>query len=165
MQAAKQFSLVQDMPATARAEDRSPTERVFDHWVFMTGRNPARCVLGPMRRKVIERALALYGGDDEVPMLAVEGGASSAWHAGENDDGRAHDDVEFFLRNEVNIERFAAMGEALRARAERALQQQVRDVAARAVVQTISGEDVAQARARMLATRQAVALRMRGGAR
>lgn len=96
---------------------KTARQRVFEHWVFMFGKNPKRCALGPVRQKVIDRALALYGGDEEMAMLAIEGAASSEWHAGGNEDGRVYDDIELFLRDEAHIERFAAMGEQLRERA------------------------------------------------
>lgn len=95
--------------------ERTPVERVFDHWVFMLCRR--RAALGPARRKVIEKALALY--DEETLLLAIEGNAASAWHAGENDRGRAYDDLELILRDEAHVERFAADGEALRERVRR----------------------------------------------
>lgn len=105
-----------DAPAVA---ERTPIERVFDHWVFMLGKNARRTALGPARRRAIERALALY--DEEALLLAIEGCAASAWHAGENDRGRAFDDLELILRDEAHVERFADAGQRLRERmAERA---------------------------------------------
>lgn len=86
--------------------------RLFDHWVFMLGKNPKRVALGPERRKVISRALQLY--ELEVLEMAIEGCAASEWHAGENDRGTVYQDIELILRNEAHIERFAALGEQLR---------------------------------------------------
>lgn len=86
--------------------------RLFDHWVFMLGKNPKRVALGPERRKVIGRALQLY--EVEVLEMAIEGCAASEWHAGENDRGTTYQDIELILRNEAHIERFAALGEQLR---------------------------------------------------
>lgn len=96
---------------------KTPVERVFAHWVFMLGKNPRRCALGPTRRRVIERALELY--EEDVLCLAVDGNAASAWHAGENDRRTAYNDIELILRNEATIERFAEAGERLRQRALR----------------------------------------------
>jgi len=96
------------------AQQQTPVERVFAHWVFMLGKNAARTALGPTRRKVIERALALYAEDDVL--AAIEGCAASQWHAGENDRGRAFDDLELILRDEAHVERFAESGHALRER-------------------------------------------------
>lgn len=106
----------------AQAHERTATERVFDHWVYMLGKNPRRCALGPTRRKVIDRALGLY--DEETLLLAIEGCAASAWHAGANDREREFNDIELILRDEAHIERFAADGEALRERLKRRLEKQ-----------------------------------------
>lgn len=96
---------------------KAPAVRVFEHWVFMLGKNPKRCALGPKRRKVIEAALALY--DEETLRLAIDGCAASEWHAGSNDRGTAYDDIELILRDEAHIERFAQAGERLRERSLR----------------------------------------------
>jgi hypothetical protein len=101
-------------PKTAAKAGAMPLERVFGHWVFMLGKNPKRCALGPTRKRAIERALGLY--DEETLQLAIEGCAASAWHAGENDRGREFNDIELILRDEAHIERFAADGERLRDR-------------------------------------------------
>ncbi len=114
MQSTKMLKLVEQ---DQHAQQKTPAERVFDHWVFMLGKNPRRCALGPLRRKVIERALALY--DEETLCLAIEGNAASAWHAGENDRGTPFNDIELILRNESNVERFCEAGERLRLRAQR----------------------------------------------
>lgn len=112
---ARQLRLVTDeQPAPATDE----VQRLFDHWVFMLGKNPKRVALGPTRRKVIVRALQLYA--SEVLEMAIEGIAASEWHAGENDRCTAYQDIELVLRNEATIERFAAMGEALRIQAANA---------------------------------------------
>lgn len=105
-------------PLAPPAPHKSAAEQVFDHWVFMFGRNPRRCAFGPGRRKAVERALGLY--DLETLMLAIEGCAASAWHAGDNDRNRPFDDLELILRDEPHIERFAADGERLRERADAA---------------------------------------------
>lgn len=94
-------------------QQKTACERVFEHWVYMLGLPPKRCALGPKRRAVIERALALY--DVEVLLLAVEGCAASAWHNGANDRNRAYQDIELILRDERHVEDFAARGDELRA--------------------------------------------------
>ena len=96
------------------AQDKTAVERVFEHWVFMLGKHPQRTALGPKRKRAIEGALALY--DEEVLLLAIEGCAASAWHAGENDRGRPFDDLELILRDEPHVERFAEAGQRLRDR-------------------------------------------------
>ncbi|MEY5097865.1 MAG: Vibrio phage VvAW1 [Pseudomonadota bacterium] len=138
----------------AAAEVLSPEQRVFDHWVWMMGKAPRRTVLGPERRKVLRRALELY--DVETLMLAIEGCAGSAWHAGDNDRGTAYNDLELILRNERNVERFADMGEQLRAKALRQAQRE-RDAAAQGEAAEpvlgaeAAGEDAAKWRERLRA--------------
>ncbi len=139
----------------AAAEALSPEQRVFDHWVWMMGKAPRRTVLGPERRKVLRRALELY--DVETLMLAIEGCAGSAWHAGDNDRGTAYNDLELILRNERNVERFADMGEHLRAKALRQAQRE-REAQAQASAQPVpelgaeaAGEDAAKWRERLRA--------------
>lgn len=151
--AGRQLRLVTDEPAVATSDD---VRRLFDHWVFMLGKNPKRVALGPERRKVITRALQLY--DVDVLEMAIEGCAASEWHAGENDRGASYQDIELILRNEAHVERFAALGERLRIR--------VANDAARARAQAsapVPPHDAAAAeehRQRMFA----MAKRMRGGA-
>jgi hypothetical protein len=116
-----QLKLRHSTPQDARKRVSIPNsnaavERVFEHWVFMLGKNPKRCALGPDRRKVISKALALY--DEDTVLLAIEGCAASAWHRGENDRGGEYTDLTLILRDEAHIERFADEGEALRARLE-----------------------------------------------
>lgn len=150
--------------ATATAEqdatDRTACERVFDHWVYMLGKNAARTVLGPGRRRVIERALALY--DEDTLMLAIEGCAASAWHAGQNDRGRPFNDLELILRDEPHVERFLADGEALHERAERELRrEQLAKHAAERVVE-LDPDAGPAARERLQRLRHQIAQRMRG---
>jgi len=106
-----QLRLVADEQSAPAQDD---VRRLFDHWVFMLGKNPKRVALGPERRKVINRALQLY--DVDVLEMAIEGCAASEWHAGENDRGTVYQDIELILRNEANVERFATLGERLRTR-------------------------------------------------
>ncbi len=113
---------------TGAAAAADPVRQVFEHWVFMLGKNPKRCALGPQRRRVIERALQFY--DEETLRLAIEGCAASAWHGGENDRGTEYNDIELILRNEAHVERFAEMGERLRRRAEAAQRRQQAEPAA-----------------------------------
>ena len=139
----------------ARVGDAAdPVRRVFDHWVFMLGKNPRRCALGMERRKVIRRALELY--DEEVLLLAIEGCASSAWHAGENDRETVYQDIELILRNERQVERFCEMGEVLRARAAR--------VPAVAPAEAVAPADAAAVEAQRARLRDLAARLRRGGA-
>lgn len=101
---------------------QAAVQRVFDHWVYMLGKNPRRTALGPDRRKAIQRALSLY--DEETILLAIEGCAADPWHRGENDRQREFADLCLILRDEAHIERFAADGEALRERLAREQQRE-----------------------------------------
>lgn len=134
--------------------------RVFAHWVYMMGKNPKRCALGPDRRKAITRALSLY--DVETLELAIEGCAASPFHRGQNDRETEYTDICLILRDEAHIERFAELGERLRERAAQAERQQ----AERAQQEQQQPEDpvaVAAARERLRAMAQRMAAR-RGGA-
>ena len=135
----------------------SAVERVFDHWVFMLGKHPRRTALGPTRRRAIERSLALY--DEDTLLLAIEGCAASAWHAGENDRGRAFDDLELILRDEPHVERFAELGQRLR---ERLLE---RDAARRTVVPIAEpdAQAIAEQRARLREAAARISGRRHGG--
>lgn len=136
-----------DTDAGAHAQERTATERVFDHWVWMLNKPRTRTALGPTRKRAIERALELY--DEDVLMMAIEGCAASRWHAGDNDRGKAYNDLELILRDEARIERFAEAGEQVRQRA-------VRDAAAQrqaAATQHIAPEHDAAA---VLAERERV---------
>jgi hypothetical protein len=88
--------------------------RIFGHHLAMQGASPRRCKLAPMRRRLIASWLLVYG--EEVLQLAVEGFATSAWHQGGNDDGHRFAAIEYALKNEATIERWADVGERLRER-------------------------------------------------
>lgn len=134
-----QLSLV---GADAAPGAQAPAERqVFEHWVYLMGKNARRTVLGPERRRALRRALELY--DVDTLMLAIEGCAGSAWHRGENDRGMAYDDLELILRNERNVERFAELGERVREQARRMLQRrrEAEQAAAQQAEQAAQGAD------------------------
>ena len=103
---------------TAQAPAREADRALFEHWAFMWDKNVARCAFGPTRRQAVRAALLLY--EVDVLMLAIEGHAASAYHAGENRSGRAYDDITDALRDEATIERFAAAAEAMHRRARHA---------------------------------------------
>lgn len=105
-----QLRLVEDLPAFVQTA-QDPTRRVFEHWLFMTSRNPRRCKLGPVRRAAINGALALF--DEQTVMIAVDGMASDPL---EGCTGRMRDamrEIEWFLATEARIERWAERGDAL----------------------------------------------------
>lgn len=127
----------------AHAREHSAAERIFAHWVFMLGKNPRRTALGPARRRVIDRALAIY--DEETLLLAIDGCAASAWHSGHNDREREFNDIELILRDEAHVERFATDGErlrerALRAAAERATPASVQPIKAEATPEEVAAQ-------------------------
>lgn len=115
MSAAKQLRLVGAPDLADRPASHDPSRVVFEHWLFMFGKSPNRCKLGPQRRRVINAALALYELEDVL--LAIEGCAADEWCAGHNNLGREFTDVEWLLANESRIERFAEVGERLQERA------------------------------------------------
>lgn len=150
--------------ATAALEGASAdVVAVYEHWLWMMAKNPRRCALGPDRRKAIGKALKLY--DAETLMLAVEGCASSPFHMGDNDRGQAYNDITLIVRDEAHIERFAELGERLRAdmaERERAAQRRQQEAAEQPAA------DPAQAAAAREALRklaQQVAASGRGGRR
>jgi hypothetical protein len=116
--ATAQLRLVQDAPPTFNLATQDPARRIFEHWLFMFGRSPARCKLGPIRRKAIDSALAL-GYDVDVLLMAVEGMAAdpldraSAPHIAER-----MREIDWLMGAEARIEHWAARGEQLRAMAD-----------------------------------------------
>lgn len=94
-----------------------PTRRVFEHWLYMFGRNPNRCKLGPVRRGAINAALTLY--DEDTLCLAIEGMAADPLADCAGDTMRdAMREVGWLLARESRVERWAEMGERLRLQAE-----------------------------------------------
>ena len=139
----------------ARCE--TPAQRVFEHWVAMFGKRRGLVAFGPKRRRLVESALALY--PEATLLLAIDGCAASAWHAGDNDRGKAFNDLELILRDEAHIERFAEDGEALHQRALRELRRE-RERAAAPAPEPEDPAAVAEQRARV----QALARQLRGRA-
>jgi len=155
--ASRQLRLVTEASATGYgcAPD-DPTRQVFERWLFMFGRNPKRCKLGPTRRAAINGALALY--DVEQLELAIDGMAADPLEHCPATMAEAMRDLEWLLAKESRIERWAEAGEALRERL--ALDDQRRQQAPSEPVSTpeLRAADEA-ARERM----QALAARLRGG--
>jgi hypothetical protein len=116
--ATAQLRLVKDAPPTFNLATQDPARRIFEHWLFMFGRSPARCKLGPIRRKAIDSALAL-GYDVDVLLMAVEGMAAdpldraSAPHIADR-----MREIDWLMGAEARIEHWAARGEQLRAMAD-----------------------------------------------
>lgn len=111
-----QLKLVIDAPATAAAP-QDATRRIFEHWLYMLGRNPRRCKLGPTRRAVINAALTVY--DEDTLMLTMEGIAADPLEGKPDSMRAAMRELEWLLASEARIERWADKGEALRRDADR----------------------------------------------
>lgn len=71
-----QLRLVTEPPPAHDATTRDPVRMIFEHWVFMFGRHPRRTKMDAERRQAISAALALYEGDVQEIMRAVEGMAA-----------------------------------------------------------------------------------------
>lgn len=114
-----QLKLVADKAPDQNPYTQDDTRRVFEHWVFMFDRPVHRCKLGPTRRQVIDAAIAM-GYDVDMLMQAIEGMAADPLADAPHDRMRdAMREIEWFLAREARIERWAEMGERIRARALR----------------------------------------------
>jgi hypothetical protein len=119
MAQAAQLKLVTDKAPGQNLETQDATRRVFEHWVFMFDRPVRRCKLGPTRRQVIDAALGM-GYDVHTLLLAIEGMAADPLADAPHDRMRdAMREIEWLLAREARIERWAEMGERVRARALR----------------------------------------------
>lgn len=116
MSALPQLRLVSDpAPGYTTATSREPARRIFEHWVFMSGRSIRRCKMGPTRAGVILAALSM-GYDEDMLMMAIEGMAADP--LADCDSQRMRDamrEIEWFMAREARIERWAERGERLRA--------------------------------------------------
>lgn len=95
---------------TAYSNSPDPVARIFGEWLDWFGRSAARCKLGPQRRRAIAEALTLY--DEEMLVQSIIGAAADEWLA--QHDGLG---IEWVLAGESRIERFAAAGQRIQARA------------------------------------------------
>lgn len=91
----------------------SPRMRLFSRWMAMFDKNPSRCGLGPQRSRLIDAWLLTY--TEETLALAIDGAASDGWV---RQQGGQVTSIEWLLRSEASIERFAEQGEALRSAME-----------------------------------------------
>lgn len=111
--ASAQLKLVTHTETPLQPTTRDPVRRVFDHWMAIHGKSPARCKLGPTRQQAIAACLLLY--DEETLLLAIEGNAADhSCSAGGNTINRDLYDIEWLLATESRVERFANMGERVR---------------------------------------------------
>ena len=77
---------------------------VFDTWVEATGKHTTRTKMDDKRRRLISRALKDHPVEDVLD--AVVGWRSDPFYRGENDRGRAFNDLGLLLRDAEHIERF-----------------------------------------------------------
>lgn len=112
MTATKQLRLVTDAPP-AHYTTTDPVRIVFEHWVYMNGLRAASTKLGPKRKPVIAGALAMGYTAAEL-MLAVDGMASAALEGKPESMAERMREIDWFLADEVRIERCMRHGEKLR---------------------------------------------------
>ncbi len=77
---------------------------VFDTWVEATGKHTTRTKMDDKRRRLISRALKNHPIEDVLD--AVVGWRSDPFYRGENDRGKAFNDLSLLLRDAEHIERF-----------------------------------------------------------
>jgi hypothetical protein len=86
-------------------------ERVMEAWVAATGRAPGKVKLNAKRRAAIAARLR-EGYTEEDLIAAARGIALSAWHTGDNPDGKKFDDLLVAIRDGERVERFRDIYEA-----------------------------------------------------
>ena len=114
MTAAAQLRLITTPASAAPTESQDPMRQVFEHWLFMLAKSPARCKLGPTRRSAINAALTLY--EVETLHLAIEGMAGDPMDGCSDKMAAAMRELEWLLAKESRVERWADMGERFRQR-------------------------------------------------
>lgn len=80
-------------------------ERVMEAWVAATGRAPGKVKLNAKRRAAVAARLR-EGYTEEDLIAAARGIALSAWHMGDNPDGKKFDDLLVAIRDGERVERF-----------------------------------------------------------
>jgi hypothetical protein len=102
------LSLVEEVDENATESDSSfasSAKKVFDTWVEATGKDPKKAKLNRARTdKIRARLKEGYSVDDLC--AAVRGIAMSAWHTGDNPDGKRYDDITVALRDGAQVEKF-----------------------------------------------------------
>ena len=143
-----QLRLVTEAPAIdlgcAPGDD---TRKIFEHWLFMLGRNPRRCKLGPTRRAAINAALTVH--DVETLELAIDGLAADPLDGCTPQMREAMHEIEWLLAKESRVERWADAGEALHARVAAMVARRQAQQAAPAEQAGPTPEEAAQARERV----------------
>lgn len=103
----KTLSLVNDVDekTTSETSVTSSAQIVLEAWVEATGRDANRVKLNKKRIAAVKARLAEgYSVDDLV--AAVKGIALSAWHRGENPEGKKYDDMLVAIRDGERVEKF-----------------------------------------------------------
>ena len=86
-------------------------ERVMEAWVEATGRSAGKVKLNAKRRAAV--AARLREGYTEQDLIAAARGiAMSAWHTGDNPDGKKFDDLLVAIRDGERVEKFRDIFEA-----------------------------------------------------
>jgi hypothetical protein len=80
--------------------------RVFIYWQTKL-EHPGAKLDASRKRKILSR---LNDFTEQELMLAVDGCASSAWHMGDNDNGKRYDAIDLIFRNAAKVEEFVALG-------------------------------------------------------
>jgi hypothetical protein len=80
-------------------------------WVAATGRAPGKVKLNAKRRAAVAARLR-EGYTEEDLIAAARGIALSAWHTGDNPDGKKFDDLLVAIRDGERVERFRDIFEA-----------------------------------------------------
>lgn len=148
-----QLRLVQDAPP-AHGHTHDPVRRVFEHWAALLARNPRRCKLDPARAAAVRAALEM-GHDEDTLLAAVEGMAADPLQGCTDRMRDAMRELPWLLAESARIERWAELGDQLRAAAEQ-------DAPAPAAADTPEDPAAVQARREKL---RALAERSRQGAR
>lgn len=78
---------------TASQLERAAVERVWDHWLRITGK---RQRLDSKRERFIRNALALVG--EEATMLALTGLSRSPHHLGQNEQRKSYMEIRYALK-------------------------------------------------------------------
>lgn len=139
----------QDIPAEAGEDgdgagkaERPPSPKppksdpVFDHWVRVMAKDPARTLLTSDRRKKL-KAMRAEGYTDEQLCQAVDGCKRSEWHMGRNPSGQAYNDLVTILRDGATVQAHMERGakqasrpgfESERERTERILREERPDL-------------------------------------
>ena len=90
-----------------KKQSADAVRHVFDHWVAVMGKDPARTKLTDDRKKKISARLKDYPLDDLL--AAIDGCAGSSFHMGDNPEGARHDGIELIFRNGEKLEGFRDM--------------------------------------------------------